>query len=154
MAEDYIKFIYNLKHYLNIEKITEIKIGDSKYKKYLQSIGYHGLIGKLDDIEIMFMHYKSFKDATTKWNKRKRRVRVDNILFKFSEQNECTEKEITEFQRFPANNKICFISNSSKTLANDHTFVVGNVVKTTNEPFGASKTININKLINNLRKNG
>jgi len=107
MPRDYIKFIYNLKHYLSITPI-EIKIDESTYSNYLKSLNYDGVIGKIDDVELMFLHYKDFDEAKTKWERRKKRINFDKIIYKFNDQNNCTIDELKKFEAFPAKNKILF----------------------------------------------
>lgn len=115
MADDYIKFIYNMKNYLK-KDLKEIKIRDSKYCDYLKGINYHAPIGKLDDIEIMFLHYTTFKEAKEKWNRRKQRINYDKIIYKFCEQNLCTYEHLKKFNDFDARNKICFTYNKYPEL--------------------------------------
>ena len=86
MAEEYIKFIYNLDYYLSIDEITEIKCEDSKYKDYLMEIQYNGIIGKIEDLEIMFLHYDNIEEAREKWNRRKKRINKEKIIFKFKKR--------------------------------------------------------------------
>ena len=107
MPKDYIKFINNIKYYLNIEPV-EININDSIYKNYLESIQYDGAIGKIDDIEIMFLHYKEFREAKRKWINRAKRINYNKIIYKFNDQNNCTYEDLLNFQKFEAKNKICF----------------------------------------------
>ena len=107
MAEDYIKFIYNIKHYIN-EELTFISLDDSKYKDYLKKLNYNSPIGKIEDIEIMFLHYETEKEVKEKWNRRKQRINWDNIIYKFSDQNMCTYEHIKRFNEFNAKNKILF----------------------------------------------
>ena len=107
MAEDYIKFIYNIKYYIN-EDLQFINIEDSKYKNYLKKLNYNSPIGRIDDIEVMFLHYSSEKEAKEKWDRRKQRINWDNIIYKFSDQNMCTYQHIKKFDEFKAKNKILF----------------------------------------------
>jgi uncharacterized protein (DUF1919 family) len=107
MPDDYIKFIYNLKKYLSKE-MQQISINDSKYKEYLETINYSGTIGKIDDIEVMFLHYKDFEEAKNKWYKRAERINYDKIIYKFNDQNNCTYDNLKDFQSFKAKNKLCF----------------------------------------------
>lgn len=109
MAEDYIKFVYDLKHYINSE-LKFISIEESKHKDYLYKLNYKSPIGKIDDIEIMFLHYKDEQEAFEKWERRKQRINWDNILYKFSDQNRCTFKEIKAFSELPVKNKLLFTS--------------------------------------------
>ena len=107
MADDYIKFIYNLKEYID-KDIDFIDINKSKHKDYLLKLNYSSPIGKIDDIEIMFLHYNSEEEAKEKWNRRKKRIQWDNIIYKFSDQNMCTYNHLKMFNEFNAKNKICF----------------------------------------------
>ena len=107
MAKDYIKFIYDLENYMkgNLEFIS---LEDSKYRNYLKKLNYNSPIGKLKDIEIMFLHYNTEEEAEEKWNRRKQRINWNNIIYKFSDQNMCTFEELEMFSKFDAKNKICF----------------------------------------------
>lgn len=107
MPDDYLKFIKNIKKYIKIEPI-EISVNESKYKKYLNKINYGGTIGKIEDVEIMFLHYHNFKEAKEKWIKRCKRINFDRIIYKFNDQNECTFKNLKEFNDLDLKNKICF----------------------------------------------
>ena len=107
MPKDYIKFIYNLKEYLKLE-LVEIQYSQSKYYEYLKQIKYSGTIGKLNDIEIMFLHYDDFNEAKQKWDRRKKRINYYNIIYKFNDQNGCTYEDLAMFENFEAKNKLCF----------------------------------------------
>ena len=79
-AKDYIKFIYNLKYYFNFE-LKELKASESKYYYELLRLGQEdSVMGILDDVEIVFLHYKSFEEARDKWERRCKRVNYDNII--------------------------------------------------------------------------
>ncbi len=117
MPKDYIKFIYNLKSYLNIE-LKEISLEESNYSSYLKEINYKGTIGRLDDIEIMFLHYKDFKEASKKWERRKNRINYDKIIYKFNDQNGCTYDDLLMFYNFDAKNKLLFTAKRYDDLEN------------------------------------
>ena len=109
-AQEYIKFIYNIKHYINCS-LKPLDICNSKYKKELISLKQENVIlGVLDDIEIVFLHYKTFNEAKEKWERRCKRVNYESIIYKFNDQNLCTKKELDLFDKFNAKNKICFTS--------------------------------------------
>ena len=108
MAPEYIKFIYNIEKYINNVVIKEIQIEESKYSNYLKERQYKGIIGKIDDLEICFLHYSDINEVNEKWNKRAKRINWNNIIYKFNDQNLCTYKELKEFDDFKAKNKICF----------------------------------------------
>ena len=106
MPSDYIIFLKNLKEYIEMD-MEFIKPEDSKYKEYISSkdkrFGSYP-IGKLNDIEIHFLHYKSSKEAYEKWNRRKQRINFKNLIVKFNDQNGCSYEEVKEFFKLPYNN--------------------------------------------------
>ena len=105
-APDYIKFISDLKRYLDTP-LKFIKPEDSKYFEELKTRNQTDKpIGILDDVEIVFLHYKSQEEALEKWNRRKERVNFDKILFKFSRMDLCTENEMQKFDNLPYENKV------------------------------------------------
>lgn len=108
-AEDYIKFISNLKYYLNTQ-IRIIKAEESKHYKSLKEKNELDVpIGVLDDVEIVFLHYRDPELAVQKWNRRIKRANYDNIIIKFSYMNECTDEIISRFRNITGVKKICFI---------------------------------------------
>ncbi len=110
-SEDYIKFVYNLKYYLNSE-LTFINYKQSKYVDDL--IAHHNThcpIGKIDDIEIVFLHYNSEAEAKDKWNRRKQRLNWENIVYKMSEQNLCSIDHLKRFDSLPVARKFVFVTN-------------------------------------------
>ena len=110
MADEYIKFIYNFDYYISIDKITQIDISESKYSQHLLKIKYPGIIGKIEDLEILFLHYDNIDMARAKWNRRKKRINKDFIIFKFNDQNLCEYRHLKDFNDFKTKNKICFTS--------------------------------------------
>lgn len=156
MAKDYIKFITNIHKYLAIDKFEEVAPENSKWYQLLCNKPNFGRypIAKLDDIELHLLHYSSVDEAEKKWNQRKKRIDFSNIIFKFSEMNDCEESDIVDFQNINYKNKICFISANYENIKNDYTIVVSrkvnNGLKSSCEPIGNSKKININDFINGL----
>lgn len=108
-ADEYIKFVSNLKYYLSLELTFIPKIQSKYYEYYTEKERYYP-IGVLGDIEIVFLHYKSENEAYEKWNRRKKRINWDNLIVKFNDQNRATEEHIRTFDRLPYKNKLCFVS--------------------------------------------
>lgn len=109
-AEDYIKFCKNLKYYIECD-LKFISFLDSRYKEDLILHNNTNCpIGKLDDIEVVFLHYRSENEAREKWNRRKQRINWDNIAIKMSEQNLCNEMILHEFDKLPYKKKIAFVA--------------------------------------------
>lgn len=113
-APDYIKFVSDLRRYL----ATELRFIEPEESKYYGEIKKRNQtdkpIGILDDVEIVFLHYKTKEEAAEKWNRRKERVNFDNIIIKFSRMDLCTEKEIEKFDSIPLKNK--FVLNNRLPL--------------------------------------
>ena len=98
---DFVKFVLNLKHYLSLE--IDIK-WEEEYP-----------IGKIDDIEIHFMHYDSCKEAKMAWERRKDRINFEKIVVVATDRDGFTEEVYEQWKQVPyakllfsANNK--FIS--------------------------------------------
>jgi uncharacterized protein (DUF1919 family) len=107
-AEDYIKFVYNLAWYI-AQPLGIIPTKDSKYFPILvERVEKNVIIGKLHDIEIVFLHYHSPEEAIDKWNRRCKRINWDCLFIKFSEMNLCSERELQLFDALPFENKVMF----------------------------------------------
>lgn len=94
---DFLKFVNNLEYYLSLE-IKECDIKEN-YP-----------VGKLGDIKIYFMHYKSFNEAKKLWDKRKSRVNYNNIFIMMTDRDGCTLNNLVEFDKLPYKNKVVFTS--------------------------------------------
>ena len=80
-----------------------ISTAESKYCDVLKSRKQFCPIGKLDDIEIVFLHYASTEEALEKWERRKARVNYNKLLFKISSSNFCNDQILDEFDALPCN---------------------------------------------------
>lgn len=110
-SEDYVRFLENLKEYLSM-KLEFIQLEDSKYYEVLIERGGKDVscpIGKLGDIEIVFLHYKTKEEAYEKWNRRVSRICWDNLFVKMSEQNNCSVDLMKRFEQLPYK-KVLFTS--------------------------------------------
>ena len=92
-AEDYIKFLEKLDYYLS-QTLVEVQ-SDKNYP-----------VAKLDDITIYFMHYSSFDEAKTIWEKRTARINRDNLYVILVQQNGCTEELLKKFDELPYKHKL------------------------------------------------
>lgn len=154
MAEDYIKFASNIKEYINAE-LQFIPPESSRYYNNIKSDKRFGRypIGKLNDIEIFFMHYSSEEEARSKWERRCEKINWDKLLIKFNDQNGCTKELIEKFTNLPYKHKICFVSDNYSSLKN--VICLKGVkrqeyVLASQEPIGNSISFNVNELINGL----
>lgn len=107
-SRDYIKFLNNLRYYCT-HRIECIDVSQSKYRELLISKHQENVpIGRIDDIEVIFLHYSSFAEAKEKWQRRVNRIVWGNLFIKMSEMNGCTIDDIYEFDKLPFENKVIF----------------------------------------------
>lgn len=152
MAKDYIKFVSNLKCYLEMS-LEFIDFSESKYRdsEFFKDIQIDYPIGRLGDVELFFMHYHSKEEALEKWNRRKKRVNYDNLIVKFNDSNLCTEEELTLFDRLPIQKKCCFTVKEYPALKSVIKIKVPKShksIKASYEPFGKNPYIDLEKMIN------
>lgn len=119
-ADDYLKFISNLKYYLSLE-INIIPVKESRhYEQIMESQSTECPIGVIDDIEIVFLHYKDPVVAKDKWERRKSRVNYNNLIIKFSYMNGCTQEMLHQFDEMQFEDlsvkKIMFINKPDPLL--------------------------------------
>lgn len=91
LPEEFPKFCKNLKHYMDAELIecTEYSEEHEQYLKHM--FGYIPTefpIALLDDILVVFQHYKSFDEAKDCWERRKARIDYDSICYFLHVKNE------------------------------------------------------------------
>lgn len=94
--KDFLKFVHNLKEYLNYEL------------RFVQGIdktptAYCG------DILIHFNHYKSDEEAQQKWEERKKRVNYDNLFIIMADQPDggvITHEDMLSLKEIPCRGKV------------------------------------------------
>lgn len=107
-TEEYLRFLSNLGYYLSLD-LSFISYQQSKYRQYLVSRNETTVpIGILGDVEIVFLHYKTPKEAKEKWDRRKERIKWDHLIIKMSEMNLCRKEHLAIFDQLPFENKILF----------------------------------------------
>lgn len=94
-ADDFIKFLSDPGKYLAAVPV-EIPSGETFP------------VGRVEDVTVYFMHYKTFEEARNKWIERSVRVDMNNLFVMMSDKNGCTEKHIAEFDALPYENKVIF----------------------------------------------
>lgn len=113
--KEYIKFVAKFSYYMN----AKLEFIDARYSKYYDVLCKRNqekaIIGILDDVEIVFLHYKTKEEAFEKWERRKKRL-SKNIIFKFNDQNGAEYEDISRFDKLPSENKICFTSKKYNEL--------------------------------------
>ena len=112
-------------------------------------------IGKIGDVEIMFLHGHSEQEAKEKWERRCKRINWDRLIVKFNDQNGCTEEHAKKYAELPFEHKLFFTVHDWDIKKWDGLVVVKqrtgeDFVTTSHEPFVGSKYIDITGLINSL----
>ena len=115
-ADDYIKFLNNIKHYVETKPIF-INYKESKYvNELIKNKQENKLIAKIDDIEVVFLHYNNKEEAIDKWISRGKRINYDKLIVKFNDQNLCNYQNIVDFDNLDYENKIFFSSKNYKDI--------------------------------------
>ena len=107
-AEDYIKYLENFDYYNSL-----IPVFDNTTQNYP--------IGRLKDIKINFVHYKTKEEALKKWEERKKRINKNNFFVIFTEQygvDGCSEDLLHRFDNLPYRNKIVFTCKKYENIKN------------------------------------
>lgn len=117
--DDYIKFLRNLEYYCG-QEMKQIKYTECHVRELLEERKKSGrynfeletlIIGRIVDVDIIFIHYSSFEDAKQKWDRRKCRLNTNNLLVKMNDQNNCTKQNMVDFLALDYHNKIFFSGN-------------------------------------------
>lgn len=147
-SEDYVKFCSNLKHYLSLD-LSIVSAEESRHRDELYKKGENDvLIGKLDDVELVFLHYKDKQAILDKWKRRIDRINWDNIILKFSYQNNCSEELIRQFMSIEGYQKICFCGKAIEGCPEVLIYPRSNGPETIDETDNFGRYFNIVKLIN------
>ena len=96
LPEHFLKFVSNPKDYLSAE-LKEISHPEVEYP-----------VGQLNDILLFFMHYHSFSEAKEAWERRAKRVNLDNVYIVMTDKDNCTYEHIKQFDELPYKHKVIF----------------------------------------------
>lgn len=115
-ADDFVRFAGALRRYTSAP-LRFIDAADSRHADLLAQKGeLKKIVGGLDDVEIVFLHYATKEEAEEKWRRRCDRINWDNLFIKFSQMNACTEDDLRAFDAIPFKNKICFTATAHPEL--------------------------------------
>lgn len=95
-ALDYIKFLEKPKEYLKEQLVECINFNE-----------YYP-VGKLKDLTIHFVHYKSFDEAKRKWEDRSERIDYQNCYVIMTDRDGCNLDIMGKFENLPYKHKIMF----------------------------------------------
>lgn len=94
-AKDFIKYLHEPQKY-NAMTWKELST-DCPYP-----------VGMLGDLTFHFVHYPSFDQAVSAFERRVKRISYDNLYVIFSERDGCTYEDLQEFDALPYKNKVVF----------------------------------------------
>lgn len=152
---DYVKFCSNLKSYMS-KSLEFIPYTESKYREELEHKKEgHVPIARLgDDVEIVFLHYKTQEEAAEKWYRRASRINYNNLIFKFSKLDSCSYENLKAFDLLDCRKKFCFLPTvdvakvkSGIPFKRTKTNKKGDI-EVCHETLGYARSINLNKMIN------
>lgn len=146
-APDYIRFLSDLKRYVEID-LGFIKENESKYSRILKQRNHGCPIGLLDDVEIVFLHYKSEEEAYEKWKRRCDRIHWDRLFCKFSEQNFCSQNDLRDFDQLDYKHKFVFTSQDYGLKSQIEFKEFHGTGEVSNDALHFNKYINLEKWIN------
>lgn len=148
-ADDYLRFVKDLKMYMS-KGIEFISIDESLHRDWLLEKKITCPIGKIGDVEIIFQHYKNSSIAKEKWERRVKRINWNNLIFKFSQMNECSPLHLVSFEKMSLpGKKLMFVNNPNHNF-NCGVYYPGfeNDAEIDNDTFYWNRYINIIKFLN------
>ena len=67
--------------------------------------------GNLPEITVYFTHYKTITEAETKWNERKKRIKIDNLFVFIEERDGIGRKQLEMLSDLPVRGVVAFTCN-------------------------------------------
>ena len=148
-ADDYIKLLGNIEHYLNCP-LMRVELEESKYRdEIVRRKQQNVLLARLDDVEMVMLHYVTWEEAKEKWDRRVARVNYNNLVVKFSRQNLCTDKHIAIFESMKYEKKVFFDNQPSSCLCSIYIPGYENLDYLGNDIDGFVKYMDICQFVNN-----
>lgn len=108
--DDFLMLLQDIRGYMTTP-IEFISLEKSKHYDELKRKNQLNVpIGKIKDIEIVFLHYKTQKEAAEKWTRRAMRINYNNLIVKFSQMNGCEEKHLKAFDTMDYEKMFMFVN--------------------------------------------
>lgn len=121
LPEEFTKFCVNLKHYMECDVVQCTTLSDTHREWVLNFYGYipEFPMGLVDDVLIMFQHYKTFDEAKQKWDERKKRIDYDHIGYIFVLEKPYL-REAVEFGNAGLKHSVMFTRNFDIDVSCEH----------------------------------
>lgn len=116
-TEDYVKLAQNPLYFFSKE-IEFISSGNSKNKELLKdSVNWGNFpIGKIEDLEVYFLHYENETEAKEKWIRRVSRINYNNIYFLLTQNESFSIDLLLKFDSIQTKHKICLTLRDYKNI--------------------------------------
>lgn len=107
--DQFLVFCRHLKEYSTCQVEKPTKEEASQFASFSYPIGIlRGASAGLPDINLLFVHYKSFEEAKEKWEARFRRVNYDDIFIMMDRGMDARDEVLDEFYQLPFEHKVFF----------------------------------------------
>lgn len=100
LPDDFIVFVENLEEYLSLPVI------EAQDTAVSYPVGV--LRGSAGDVRLYFVHYHSFDEAVSCWNRRRGRVNMDDLRIMMTIRDGCEQETIDRFSKLPYEYKVLF----------------------------------------------
>lgn len=103
--DHFLRFLEDFDYYINQE------LRECEHPTFLESNNSPICnLGKGEKtIELHFLHYHSFNEAQTAWNKRKERLNRENLFILIAAFDKVEEDKVARFERLPFKNKVFIV---------------------------------------------
>ena len=97
--DEYLRFLSDPQYYLDQElQLRQMYIDDTIERPFP--------VAGLDDISLWMNHYDDFEEAAAIWERRKARIKWDNLFVMFFDED---PKRVERFLELPYEHKVCFV---------------------------------------------
>lgn len=94
IKKQYLKFVSNLEYYLKLDL------------QFIKDEKYRCPVAMLDDVKIVFNHYKTETESSELWNKRKQRINYRNLFIIFDDCADAEYKDLLAFENLDCKGKV------------------------------------------------
>ena len=152
-SKDYLRFLSDPRGYLGME-LEEVPFAKSVHaEEVFEKEQREPVIGRMGDVEVVLLHYPTFAEAKEKWDRRKARIRWDNLLVKYSDQNSFAPEDFETFRQTDFANKLFMTTNPA--YASEFTCLIpdrwqqGYAVDDIKSSF---RVMDVNKALNGMKR--
>lgn len=112
LPREFPKFCKYLKYYMDCELKEYKHISQNHMSQIVDLIGQEPYfpVGILDDVVILFQHYKTFEEAREKWNRRKERIDYRHLVYLFV-MDKVYEDAAIQYKNLDLKNSILCVRN-------------------------------------------